>query len=334
MSPRRKPVVAGAIIIAAAGLAATGAAAARARRRGSAPSPHALDTPAHRGGSGTPLLLLHGIGVTWRTWKPVLSRLEAHHDVYAPTLLGHSGAAVLADGVAPSLQAMVDGVVEELDRLGLDKVHVAGNSMGGWIALELARRGRAASVVVFSPAGAWASRLRLASLVASMRLGFTLLGGQADRADKLVEKPWLRNILVAGQVVHRDRRDPADVAADIRAIKHSPVVLPLLKVLADDPMRPLPEPRCPVRIVWSRKDAVLPFRWFGEPMLKRVPSAELVWLEDAGHVPMSDDPGGVARLITEVTRSVDRLRNGSNNGSGTGVSASTEINTSTHLPRN
>jgi pimeloyl-ACP methyl ester carboxylesterase len=59
----------------------------------------------------------------------------------------------LADGVEPSLEALVDGVEAELDRLGLDKVHIAGNSLGGWISLELARRGRARSVVVFSPAG-------------------------------------------------------------------------------------------------------------------------------------------------------------------------------------
>jgi pimeloyl-ACP methyl ester carboxylesterase len=314
-SARRKAVLAG------LGVAAVGAGAAvvlRARSEAAAAAPDAPvslperritpDTEGYRGGSGTPLLLLHGISVTWRTWKPVLPLLEMHHDVIAPTLLGHSGAAPLADGVEPSLAALVDGVEAELDKLGLDKVHVAGNSLGGWISLELARRGRARSVVVFSPAGGYAGNLRFAALVQSMSAGFRLMETHGHRLEKYAWTPRGRRFLASMQFEHPERVDPLELIADIRAIKNAPVVKPLMKVLGDKPMEPLPDPGCPVRVVWARRDRVIPYKHFGAALLEKLPSAELVFLDGVGHVPMSDDPEAVAHLITEVTSSVDRLQ--------------------------
>jgi pimeloyl-ACP methyl ester carboxylesterase len=317
-SARRRAVLSG-LGIAAVGAGAAGAVAvarSRAARadgaaRGPLPTEHITpDTEGHRGGSGTPLLLLHGISVTWRTWKPVLPLLEAHHDVIAPTLLGHSGAAPLADGVEPSLEALVDGVEAELDRLGLDKVHIAGNSMGGWISLELARRKRARSVVVFSPAGGFESNLRIAALVKGMSAGVRLMESQGHRIERLAWTPRGRRLLASSQFEYPERVDPLELIADIRAMKNAPVVRPLLKVLADKPMEPLPDPGCPIRVVWPRKDRVVPYKHYGQPLLERLPSAELIMLDGVGHVPMPDDPETVVRLITEVTSSVDRLHVG------------------------
>jgi pimeloyl-ACP methyl ester carboxylesterase len=295
--------------------------AARARRRRAGTEPIAAtehiepDTPGHRGGSGTPILLLHGFSVTWRSWKPVLPLLERHHDVIAPTLLGHSGAAMVPEGTVPSVDALLDGVIAELDSLGLDKVHVVGNSLGGWLALELARRGRARSVVVFSPAGGWSSNLRLATLVAGMRVAFELLEVLGPRADALARNPRTRGMFVSAMVAHPDRFDPADLAADVRALRNAPVLLPLLSVLGEHPFRSLRDPGCPVRVVWARKDRVIPFPVFGQPLLDKLPSAELLFLDDVGHVPMSDDPESVARLILEVTDAVDN-RGGTRPGAG------------------
>lgn len=312
---RRNAVLAGLGVAAVAGGTA---AVLRARSRAGVTAPRrplptehiSPDTEGHRGGSGTPLLLLHGISVTWRTWKPVLSLLEQHHDVIAPTLLGHSGAAPLPEGVEPSIQAIVDGVEAELDRLGLDKVHIAGNSMGGWVALELARRGRARSVVALSPGGAFRSNLRIFMLVKSMSVGIRLLESQGHLLEKLAWSPRGRRLLVSSQFEHPERVDPLELIADIRAIRNAPVVRPLLKVLADKPMEPLPDPGCPIRVVWARRDRVIPYKYYGRSLLERLPSAELIMLDGVGHVPMTDDPEAVARLITEVTSSVDRLQVG------------------------
>ncbi|WP_051343314.1 alpha/beta fold hydrolase [Pseudonocardia spinosispora] len=300
----------GALLL-AAGAVGVGAAVVAARGRARERSEHTTfdippDTPGHQGGSGTPILLLHGISVTWRTWKPILPLLEQHHEVFAPTLLGHSGAAMLPDGVEPSIDALVDGVEAELDSLGLDKVHVVGNSMGGWVALELARRGRARSVVVFSPAGGWSSNLRLAALVTGMRVGFDVLQALGPRAEALARSPRGRRMLVSAQVAHPERFDPAEVVADIRALRNIPVVRPLIKVLGQHPFEELPDPGCPVRVVWARKDKVIPFPVFGQPLVDKIPGAELLFLDDVGHVPMSDDPEAVTRLILEVTDKVDR----------------------------
>jgi len=107
-------------------------------------------TPAHRGGSGPPLVLLHGFMDTWRTWELVLPALERRHDVLALTLPGHAGGPPLDGDVADALE-------RALDVAGFATAHVAGNSAGGFLALELAARGRARSVVAFAPAGGWAA---------------------------------------------------------------------------------------------------------------------------------------------------------------------------------
>jgi pimeloyl-ACP methyl ester carboxylesterase len=277
----------------------------RARRPAAATWRPVEVTPGHRGGSGTPLLLLHGVGGTWRVWVPVLAELQRAHEVFAPTLPGHSGAEPLADGVLPSIAALTDGVVDALDRAGLDRVHVVGNSLGGWIALELARRGRARSVVVFGPAGAWRSELRLKALAAQLRSGFAVLARLSRYADTLAARSWARTALLGAQMAYPDRVDPAELAALIRAARHSPVVSPLLRTLVETPLLPLADPGYPIRVVWAERDRVIPFEYYGRPLLERIPSAELVRLGGIGHVPMSDAPAEVARLVLEVTSAVD-----------------------------
>jgi len=263
-------------------------------------------TPSHRAGTGTPLLLLHGITAIWRAWSPILPHLEPHHDVIVPTLAGHGGGPLLDAQVAPSVQALTDVIEDELDRLGLPKVHIAGNSLGGWVGIELARRGRAHSLVLFSPAGAWRSQRSIELRAAWVRLSFDALSRYASRADAMVANTVLRRFLLAGQVAHPDRVPPEELAAVIRASSLAPVVAPLLRELPLRQVQPLPVDRdYPVRLVWGDRDLVLPFNGFGAAMLERLPGAELIHLPGAGHVPMSDDPVTVAKLILDVTRAVD-----------------------------
>src|SRR6201998_3868055 len=78
-------------------------------------------TRMHRGGTGQPLLLLHGIGAIWRAWSPVLPYPEPHHEVIVPTLHGHAGGPALDSEVVPAVEALADGIEEELNHLGLEK---------------------------------------------------------------------------------------------------------------------------------------------------------------------------------------------------------------------
>src|SRR5206468_493104 len=107
----------------------------------------------HRGGAGEPLVLLHGFMDTWRTWELVLPALERRHDVLAPTLPGHAGGPpldVLSDTTLP------DAVERAMDAAGFTTAHLAGNSLGGWVVLQLAARGRARGVTALAPGGGWA----------------------------------------------------------------------------------------------------------------------------------------------------------------------------------
>lgn len=264
------------------------------------------ETSLHRGGDGTPLLLLHGASITWRTWKPVLRYLEPHHDVIAPTMLGHSGGPSLGEGTALSIPALVDSVAADLDRLGLDRAHVAGNSLGGWVGLELVRRGRALSFVGFSPGGAWRSRTRYRAMSVGMDAGVRVMGSLGDRSDWLATSPRGRRLAGRLACIDPSRLDPEEFRADLRALRATPALRGLMRTIGSTPFQPLRGPACPIRIVWARRDRVVPFRHFGQPLMERLPTAELVFLDGVGHVPMLDRPKAVADLILEVTSGVDR----------------------------
>src|SRR5215211_3287480 len=115
---------------------------------------YAAFTPAHGGGSGEPLVLLHGFLDTWRIWELVLPALERRHDVLAPTLAGHAGGPPIEGPLTAS--SVPDAVERAMDAAGFDDAHLVGNSLGGYVALQLAARGRARTVVALAPAGGWA----------------------------------------------------------------------------------------------------------------------------------------------------------------------------------
>ncbi|MDT5391391.1 MAG: hypothetical protein QOE04_5032 [Mycobacterium sp.] len=297
-------VTAGALTAAAI---AVGAGVLGRRARGRGPSAEPLElTASHRAGSGSPLLLLHGVSAIWRAWTPVLPYLEPHHDVIVPTLLGHGGGSPLSPGVEPSVQALADGIEAELDVLGLEKVHIVGNSLGGWIGIELARRGRALSLVLFSPAGAWKSQRSIELRALAIRRSIKASSRLASRADTMAAIPLVRQLLLGAQVAHPERVDSGVLAAFIRAGGAAPAVDALLRALPRKQVDPLAAIRdYPVRLVWAGADRVLPFKGFGDAMAERLPGAEVVHLEGVGHVPMSDDPRGVAEQILQVTSIVD-----------------------------
>ena len=108
-----------------------------------------------RAGAGEPIILLHPLGAELVVWEPVIDRLAAEREVIALDMPGFGRSPALPDGTAPTPQALAAAVTGFLDAVGLDRVHVAGNSLGGWVALELAKAGRALSVSALSSAGFW-----------------------------------------------------------------------------------------------------------------------------------------------------------------------------------
>jgi pimeloyl-ACP methyl ester carboxylesterase len=260
----------------------------------------------HAGGSGTPVVLLHGVAGTWRVWAPVIPLLEERHSVFAPTLPGHCGGEALALNAPVTVAALVDRLAAELDRRQIDRAHLVGNSLGGWLALELARRGRARSVVVFGSAGAWSSERRVRALAAGMRLAFAANRRCSRWADPIAARRALRTMFLGAQVAHPDQVPPEELAASIRSCLDAPAVVPLLRSITAQPFQSLPaEAARPIRVVWADRDKILPFEHYGRPLLDRLPGAELVRAPGIGHVPTWDAPGWVAGQILEVAAMAD-----------------------------
>lgn len=262
----------------------------------------------YRAGSGSPLVLLHGIGGTWHGWQPVLAQLAVEHTVIALTLPGHDGGAAIPHGQDINIGWMADTLLRELNSLGLDDAHVVGNSLGGWMALELHRRGFARSVTALSPAGAWVNLSDTRSVSISANLTHFIAQFTVARCilGKTMQLPSIRKAILSRAMEHGDRLSAKEAALMLRSMQRTAVLPDLLKsVERDGPIKPLAAGATPIRIAWSEFDRVIPFERFGRPLVERVEGAEVITLKGVGHTPMHDDPGGVVRTILEVTRPRD-----------------------------
>ncbi|MCW3038470.1 MAG: hydrolase [Solirubrobacterales bacterium] len=256
----------------------------------------------HRAGSGPPLVLLHGFTGSWRAWRPVIDGLAAHHAVFAPTLPGHHGSAPLADDFPGTVEAMLDLLEAQLDAEGIDRAHLVGNSLGGWLALELGRRGRALSVVALSPAGGWSSPRDLHRVVRLMRGGRLAMERLGPRLGPLLRRPRFRKLLLRSVAEHGDRIPPGEVQELLDEALGCLVFDDLLRFIAgSDGLAAGAASDYPIRIAWSGNDRTIPLERYGRPLVANVPGAELVVLPGVGHVPMFDDPALVVRTILEVS---------------------------------
>jgi pimeloyl-ACP methyl ester carboxylesterase len=254
--------------------------------------------PSQRGGEGPPLLLLHGFTDTCRTWEPVRPALERRFDVLALTLAGHAGGPNLPPGGA-SDAAVVDAVEAALDEVGWDAPAVAGNSLGGWVSLQLAARGRARSVVALAPAGGWAEDDPAPEEVLDyFRTLAPMVRDAAPNANAIAATPEGR---AAATVAYASNADhiSADLLAHLIRGAAACDAEPLLEFAAREGWHLDPERvTCPLRLVWGTDDQVLKlpgaaarFRqdWF--------PQAEWVEIDGAGHCPQLDHPVETAELI-------------------------------------
>lgn len=251
-----------------------------------------------RAGAGEPLVLFHPLLSSERIWRRVLPLVAERYDAIAPTALGHRG------GAEPQLRPvrvehLVDHAERQLDELGIDRAHVAGNSLGGWMALELARRGRALSVCALSPAGTWE--------LASPEHSRSMRALHETVSDTKISRPFLpvlsrvgpvRRFAMRGAASHGERLRPAelrDIADDVLGCVARDE---LIESFEDLPaLDPAP---CPVTIAWSGADRLLRLNVNGARARQLVPEAHWVVLEDVGHMPMVDDPELVAETILQA----------------------------------
>jgi alpha-beta hydrolase superfamily lysophospholipase len=241
-------------------------------------------------------------------WRPLLGMLEAEHEVLALTLPGHRGGPALKPSRPVSITALADGVEEILDDAGIGTAHLAGNSLGGWLAVELGRRGRARSVVALSPAGSWRNRRDLRRVVWLMSASQALLRRHQQLGlAPLLSRPRFRRLALRQAMEHGDHIP----AAEMMGLVHDAVGCDAFDgfmawIRGASPIARSSHPaNYPVRIAWAEHDRTIPFDRYGRPFLLATPGAEYVTVPGIGHVPYYDDPALVARTILEVTNRTD-----------------------------
>ncbi|HEU4783671.1 MAG TPA: alpha/beta fold hydrolase [Ktedonobacterales bacterium] len=254
-----------------------------------------------RSGQGEPLLLLHGIGSSLRIWDPVLPMLTSHYDVIAVDLPGHGDSPILNDDTSPDAAGFARALAGFMDELGIETetAHLAGNSLGGWTALELAKLGRARSVVCLSPAGLWRGRAPVYDIVlfrVSRWLARTLL----PVAPTVLASPIGRTLVLAHLIGRPWSLPPSAALEAVRTFVRTPGFEPTFRATTRESFAGGRQIDVPVTVAWGGRDRVL------LPGLARFhdelpPPTRWLTLPGCGHVPTYDAPALVARTILSGT---------------------------------
>jgi pimeloyl-ACP methyl ester carboxylesterase len=235
-----------------------------------------------------------------RVWDEVVPLLAPHHDVVPLALLGHRGGAQPARRPI-TIDDLVDDIERQLDELGIGRAHMVGNSLGGWIAIELARRGRAETVTAFSPAGSWTAGTKEQTLGAGRirRTKRLALLGRALPMRFLLRSATARRLALRDAATHADRLTADGAFEAIQDLLGCAVLEDILT--SDEELAPLEELPCPITLVWSGADRLLPLELNSPVARRRLPQADFVVLDGVGHVPMVDHPELVAQAAMSTT---------------------------------
>jgi pimeloyl-ACP methyl ester carboxylesterase len=245
-----------------------------------------------RTGTGPALVLLHPLGADRHVWAPVVPALAVERTVVTVDLPGFGGTPPL-NGVTPTPEALAGAVAAGLAELELPtdaegRLHVAGNSLGGWVALELALRGIAASVTAIAPAGLWSK-----PLVPKASVGHLLARALEPVALAAVGTGPGRRALLTGSIVHPERMSATQARSLLRAYARAPGFVAVNNAMRAGHFVKLAQITVPVTLVWPehdrlvRRPAALPGR------------VRNVDLPDAGHIPMWDAPALLAQTMLE-----------------------------------
>ena len=251
-----------------------------------------------RMGEGEPLLLLHGTGGSRRHWRPVVDGLAARHDVIAVDLPGHGQSDPPQAGRDHSPVGYAAQLVEFLDELGIERAHVAGDSVGGWTALELAKLGRARSVTAIAPAGLWARR---DPWRCAFKLWSTYRLGRLTRplTERALKSEAGRTRLLRGMVA-KPLNLTEDEARDlIETYNSTPTFTTHLAQTRRGRFEGGAAIDVPITLAWAEEEKLIP------PSARRddeLPAhTATVTLTGCGHVPFWDDPDQVIRTILDTT---------------------------------
>ncbi|HWJ81691.1 MAG TPA: alpha/beta fold hydrolase [Nocardioides sp.] len=248
-----------------------------------------------RFGTGEPLVLVHGISHRRQAWYPVAERVAEHREVILIDLPGHGESpALVADGRSVK-DLLQEQLIDLFDELALDRPHIAGNSLGGRIALEAAADGLVSSATGLSPAGFWKGDLDVAYIKAHFATLMTAARVARPVAPALAHSATARKLMLGSLMTRGHRLDRDRVVGDLNAMV---AARPALKTILKEATRFDREvdPDIPVTIAWGSKDRLL-LPYHADRARKQMPDAEHVWLGGSGHVPMSDDVDAVVDVL-------------------------------------
>ncbi|MGH4035037.1 alpha/beta fold hydrolase [Actinomycetota bacterium Odt1-20B] len=265
----------------------------------SAAGPRTVTIRYRRAGTGEPLLLLHGIGHHRQAWDPVFDILAAERDVIAVDLPGFGESPGLPDGLAYDPESVLPVLGALCQALGVERPHVAGNSLGGVLALGMGRDKLVRSVTALSPAGFWseAERRYAFTMLLALRRGAKVL--PLPLIERLSRSVAGRTMLTSAIYAHPGRRSPEAVVAETLALRDATGFGQTLAAGREDLFRDAVN-GLPVTVAWGTRDRLL-LRRQGIRAKHVIPDARLVRLPGCGHVPMHDDPATVARVILDTS---------------------------------
>ena len=258
-----------------------------------------MSAPIHLG-SGEPMILLHPFMMSQNVWKKVAPKIAdtGRYEVFAPTMAGHSGGP--KGGWFLDTNELADHVEYQLDALGWPTAHVVGNSLGGWTAFELERRGRARTLTAIAPAGGW----RHWSPVKFEIVGKFLMGAPVyvvvklfkERALRLPFARWLAHFPISASPEGLSDEDMHDI---IDNVANCPAYYQLLvKSLLLPGLMELADTTVPTHLVTCEKDRVLPHPRYTRHFTDQMPEiTQVTTLDGVGHIPMFEAPDRIADVI-------------------------------------
>lgn len=258
--------------------------------------------PIHAG-AGEPILLLHPFMMSSYVWTDVAPRLAdtGRYEVFAPTMAGHNGGPATRSWFLDT-DTMANHIESQLDALGWDTAHIVGNSLGGWVAFELERRGRARTLTAIAPAGGWHrwSPVKyeiVAKFVAGLPVWLTAVALR-ERALRLPFAKQAASVPISATPAGLSDEHLLEIIDDVTHCRAYYQLL--IKALLLPGLMQLTETTIPTHLVICERDRVLPHPRFTKHFLKHIPEISAVTqLDGVGHIPMFEAPQRIADLIVE-----------------------------------
>lgn len=262
-------------------------------------------------GSGSPILLVHGLGTDSGAWDRVAPRLAENHRVITVDLPGYSLRS-LGDTV-PSAADLAAGLDAVLTRLGVASAVLVGHSFGGAVCLLTAHHfpTRCDGLVLIAPGGFGVELNPVVPLMGTRAGARILRALYSPRASRAIERiaagvqsrPTVDRVRIAELMETYDRLRSEEARERFRASVRESLALNA----GIDRTQIVINSRIPILVLWGREDRVLP-PWQAKNVTTMLPWSTVHLLDKAGHTPHRSAPGDVLREIENFADSGAILR--------------------------